>query len=404
MLLFLFPKLLCNPIEPRISLVVFIYMTFMLRLCIFSALFFLSLFGFGQDKNTAYLHLQVYSEGICMPMSASNYYSTSKFHNTKSVLQSGAYYSTVNVYINSKDSGDLNPSSNHELRSSSIAFNPKLEYEMVITRIIGYHQPDPDSMVIKIPKLDSDAQVLFNFVEGSFRLEEMKYFKKIPLSPLPDFKRADREPYKNTLKLESTTYFSNGKTKAKYYIIGENFPLFYAVEYDSLNPSTFAQGFRFKPYDNAPFVAKNQPIWTTANTKYGYWDYYDNEQFVKHEMWAGVLQQVFEWYPSGQLKFCNYLEQSTTEKKQVRYLENGSIQEEFYLAKPYNQPQLKYYAYSPEGILLLISTFKSSNGISKDALIKRELFYPSGKLKMEENWVSTYAIKYYNEDGTERKM
>ena len=47
--------------------------------------------------------------------------------------------------------------------------------------------------------------------------------------------------------------------------------------------------------------------------------------------------------------------------------------------------------------------YNSDDGILKNELNKRTIYYPSGQIKVEENFGTYYTIKYYNEDGTERK-
>jgi hypothetical protein len=104
--------------------------------------------------------MQTYDEGICYPVTKSNFYSTSRYQKSKLVLQSGTYYSTIYAEIISLDSADLDPQSNHKLQSSSLKFNPTLTYELVISRNDGFDKTDPEKMVIKISKLEKDAQLI----------------------------------------------------------------------------------------------------------------------------------------------------------------------------------------------------------------------------------------------------
>jgi antitoxin component YwqK of YwqJK toxin-antitoxin module len=113
-------------------------------------------------------------------------------------------------------------------------------------------------------------------------------------------------------------------------------------------------------------------------------------------------KEKYEWYPSGSLKFTSHYGASYNLSKHTIYLENGAIKEEYLAQTPTQNSVIKSYYYSPEGVLLLINTYNSNNGITKQGLIKRELFYPSKKLKMVEILGTNYSIKYYNEDGTER--
>ena len=154
---------------------------------------------------------------------------------------------------------------------------------------------------------------------------------------------------------------------------------------------------------NQQTLNSQQSIWANPdNTKYGYWEYFENGKRVKHEMWMSVLQEKYEWYPSGKLKFISHYGHYNKEKKHVFYLENGSIMEEFHFQTKTRRSFIKSYEYSSLGKIILINTYNSINGITKQGLQKREVFYPSGKLKMMENFTGGYQIKYYNEDGTER--
>ena len=231
----------------------------------------------------------------------------------------------------------------------------------------------------------------------------MKFYKALNSDESPNFRAEKSLPFKNTLKLDSTAYFPNGKKKANYYLVTANFPLYYVQEFDSINPNSYAQGFRMMSNYLVRGAPMNQSIWDNSeNTKYGYWEYVENGKRIKHEMWASMCQQKFEWYPSGQLKSATHYGQSNKELKHSYYLQNGAIKEEFHVQSATRNSFIKSYAYSAKGIVILITTYHSINGISKQKLQKRELFYPTGKLKMEENYVGTYTITYYNEDGTKR--
>src|SRR5690606_15592077 len=103
-----------------------------------------------------------------------------------------------------------------------------------------------------------------------------------------------------------------------------------------------------------------------------------------HELWASVPQEKFEWYASGELKSESYYGHYSQVMSFVHYLENGLIKEEFSGQSQTSSGLLKSYNYSPHGDLILIDSYKSSNGITKQELYKRELFYPNGKIKMKE--------------------
>src|SRR5690554_4272978 len=267
---------------------------------ILSVLVFRAALGFGQDSRTVALHIQFYDEGVCTPMLISNHYSTSLYQKEKSVLMSGSYFSTIYIGVISSDSADLEPITNHELQSSSLRFNPRLDYEIIVYRYNGFDRSSPDTMLIKFSKLDKDAQLILPFKKGDYVLQKMKYFKELERNATPDFKSVEKKEIKNTLQLDSTAYFPNGKTKANYFVVAANFPLYYVREFDSINPSIYSQGFHLLSNYNGKQVQLNKSVWhNPANTKYGYWEYFENGKRIKHEMWVSVLQQKFEWYSSG---------------------------------------------------------------------------------------------------------
>jgi hypothetical protein len=337
-----------------------------------------------------------------MPMSKSIYYPTSKYQKSKSVLQSSSYYSTIYATVSSLDSADLNPQSNHQLQSSSLQFNPNLEYKLIFLHYKGFDRTSVDSMVIEISKLDSDAQIILPFKKGNFKLSKMKTFQKLKKNDPPIFKINDSPQFKNTLKLDSTAFFNNGKLKTKYFILYPNFPLYFVQEFDSISDN-FSQGFRLMQNYNQPSIGSMQSIWANNDySKYGYWEYFENGSRTKHEMWASILQESYEWYNSTQIKSITHYGQANKETKHLYYLENGSIREEFYIQTKFAASLIKEYLYSEEGALLLVNTYKSSNGIIKEELLKRELYYPSGKVKMIEAYLGTYSIKYFNENGTKK--
>ena len=231
----------------------------------------------------------------------------------------------------------------------------------------------------------------------------MKFFKTIGKNSLPDFQKTKNKELTNGLKLDSTAYYKNGKKKAKYYRFSDNFPLYFVKEFDSLISGTYSQGFRLISNYKINQIGYNPSINSNPDvTKYGYWEYFVDEEKVKHELWASMLQEQFEWYPSGQLKFKAEFASYNKQKCHYKYLENGDIKEEFLSQTTKRISVIRSYNYSSSGKLILINTYSSPNGIMKKELLKRELFYPSGKLKMAENFVGTYTIKYYKEDGAER--
>jgi len=258
-------------------------------------------------------------------------------------------------------------------------------------------------MIISISNLDSDAQLILPFEKGHHTLSKMKYFEKLNSGTPVDFISAQSKGLECSLKLDSTAYYSNGNTKAKFYVITEHFPLYYVQEFDSIMTSSYSQGFHLMSNYKTPQPTYYQSVWASpSNSKYGYWEYIENGSRVKHEIWASMLLEQYEWYSSGQLKSETYYGQTHGEMKHAHYLENGSIAEDYNMASTTVGSFLKAYAYNSKGALILINTYHSLNGISTQGLQKREAFYPSGVLKMEENYVGTYSIKYYNEDGTER--
>lgn len=372
---------------------------------LFGSLLLFSKFVYSQDTNAVRLHLQVYDQGICLPMLLSDYYSSSKFQKTKSVFKVGSYYSTLNVYVDSPDSAHLHPQSNHQIQAGSLNLNPKKEYQLVITRTEGFFRNNLDSMVIKIANLEKDAQLIVPFQKGIFTLHKMKYYKELKENESPNFMNEESLPLKNTLKSVTTTFYSNGNKKAHYYQYYPNFPLYFVQEFDSINPHHYAQGFRFINIISAPNFDQytTNSIWNNPYTnKYGYWEYFEGDKRLRLEFHASILQEKYEWYPSGSLKFTSLYGASYNLSKHTIYLENGAIKEEYLAQTRTENSVIKSYYYSPEGVLLLINTYKSNNGITKQGLIKRELFYPSEKLKMVEILGTQYSIKYYNEDGTER--
>lgn len=359
--------------------------------------------GLSQDTNQVKLHIQLYSQGICIPMMAANSYSTSKYRHTKSVLQSGAYYSNIFAFVNSPDSAHLNPTVNHQLQSSSVSFNPELDYELVIIRYEGFNRVEPDSMVIKISKLKQDAQLIIPFKKGHYALHKMDFYKPLKSNTPPNFKAVEQKDFKIKLKLDSTAYFPNGDPKAKYYQLYKNYPLYYVVEFDPVQFTHYSQGLRLVHAGNQIGLQGYQSVWASSdNTKYGYWEYYEDDKVVKHEMWASFCQGKYEWYPAGQLKSATELGQSNKKRSYTRYLENGKILEDYQINPATRYGEITVYSYSSKGVLLLKTTHHSSNGITKQGIVKRALFYPSGQLKIEENFIGTYTIKYFNEDGSQR--
>ena len=368
-----------------------------------SSLLFSSLL-FSQDTNSVQLHMQLFDQGICLPMLESDYYSTSQYQNTKSVFKVGAYYSTIHVYIDSPDSANLFPKTNHQLQAGSLKFNPKKDYQLVIVRSVGFNRNSPDSMVIKISKLEKDAQLIIPFQKGTFTLHKMKYYKELNAGESANFVNEESLPFKINLKIDTTTYYTNGNKKANYYKFAPNFPLYFVQEFDSLYPNKYAQGFHLMTnYPKPNFSSFSySTIWNNPNiTKYGYWEYFENEKRLGLEMWASFLQQKYEWYPSWKIKYESNFGQTNKLSKHTVYLENGAIKEEFWAQTHTQRSEIKSYVYSPEGTIILIKTYDSNNGITKQGLTKRELFYPSGKRKMVEVLGNNYNIKYYNEDGKE---
>lgn len=354
-----------------------------------------------QDTNAVELHIKFYSKGVCQPMLKSNHYSTSIYQKTKQVFQSGVYYSNLFTYVTSTDIGDLKPKINHELQASSIELNPNLDYEILLIRTYGFDRIKSDSMVIMISKLNNDAQVALNFESGKFNLEKMEFFKKIKPNSHPKFKSKKDLGIKNTLKLDSISYFANGHIKSKYFQTSFKNLLFFVQEFDSLNPGSYSEGYQLFPNGINSSIKKIQPIWTEPeNTKQGYWRYFEDSRLKKHEFWTGTLRETFEWHPNGKVKLATSWTNPTT--KDSYFTEKGQIKREFFLVPKTRKTFLREYAYSSKGDVILISTYKSRNGITKQELSKRELFYPSGRPKTIENFEGLYNIKYYNEDGTER--
>jgi antitoxin component YwqK of YwqJK toxin-antitoxin module len=370
---------------------------------LFSGILLYSAYGRSQDTNTVELHIQLYDEGASIPVREAVSYSASRYQKLKQVFVSETYFSTIYVSVKSKDSAEVYPQINHKLQSFSLQFNPKLDYELIIGRYDGFDKSSPEIMVIEISNLENDAQLMLPFKKGDFVLQKMKYFEAIQAISSPQFQSENRDNIKNNLKLDSTAYFLNGNKKAKYYVVTDQFPLYYVEEFDSINSSFYSQGFRLLTNRNGVKSQTSQPVWTIRdNTKYGYWEYFENGKRVKHELWTAVIKEKYEFYPTGQLKSEFIFGDSNTESKYTYYLENGNLKEEFFTEPKTRKSYIKSYVYSPQGTALIINIYNSSNGRTRQGLHRRELFYPSGKLKMEENFDRTYDIKYYNEDGTRR--
>lgn len=376
-----------------------------IQLTLLSFTFLYSTLCSGIQTDTVKLHIQVFNKGICIPMLKSTYYSTSRFQNSKSVFQAGSYYSTIYAYINSTDTTDLHPLPNHKLQSSSLQLNPKKDYELVLLRYRGFDKSNPDSMLIKIKNLSSDAQVIIPFKKGKFELHKMNFFKKLNTNTLLNFQKIEHKAFKLKLKLNKVTRFSNENVKANYFFVSKGFPLYYVQEFDSTNATNYVQGFLLILDTNQTKAFPNQSlsVWRdNRNTRYGYWEYYENGKRTKHELWASQLQEQFEWYPSGQLKVEMYIDQYGKGIQRKHFLEDGTIKEEAYTNPKTRKYTIKQYTYSQTGNLVMVTAFDSPNGVIKQGLQSRTLFYPSGQLKMEENFIGTYNIKYYNQDGTER--
>ena len=372
---------------------------------IFLLTLLLSIEALGRDTNNIELHLQLYDQGVCFPLRTSQNYSTSKHQKVKYVFQCGSYYSTIHVYVESRDSADLQPQENHQFQSSSLKFNPKLKYKLVIVRTRGFGNTKPDSMVVLVEKLQQAAQVRISFKKGSYKLEKLDSFEKIKTNAAPNFTREAQFRMKKVLKLDSTAYYNNGEKKTEYYIYEKNFPFYYVQEFDSLNPLNIARGFRMLSQYKNPQLARpyQLSVWNNSDySKYDYWEYYEGDRLVKHELWSSRLQQSFEWYPSGRLKSKIEWDNSNKLVKYSRYLESGLIKEKLIPTRGANTAEIEYYIYSSDGELVQINTYHSDGGMEKREMKRRSVFYPSGQLKMEEQFGRHYTIKYYNEDGTNR--
>ncbi|RYM33335.1 hypothetical protein ERX46_10345 [Brumimicrobium glaciale] len=357
--------------------------------------------GFSQSTNTVELNIQFYDQGICYPMEISSKYPSSQHLKTKTILQSSAYYSTLYAEVISKDTADLKPQSNHELQASSMQFNPELTYELIVYKYNGFDRSEPEAMVIKISKLKNDTQLIIPFKKGDFDLQEMEFFKELETNSPPKFKSIEDKEIKNKLKLDSTAYFSNGSIKANYYIVADNFPLYFVKEFDSINRNSYAQGLSLLTNYNLKLEQPYKTIWEdSGNTKYGYWEYFENGKRIKHELWASAMSHQYIWYSSGILKSSMEFGRTNNTAKYTYYLENGLIKEQSIKVDKTRQYIIKSNIYSSNGTLIQINTFKSLDGYTKHDLYKREIFYPSGKIKMEEILEGSYNIKYFNEDGT----
>lgn len=358
--------------------------------------------SFNQSNNSSTLHLQFYHEGICDPIEISTHYSNNIYQNTRTVFQSGGYYSTVFMLVRTKDTSDLNPQTHHQSKSSSIELNPLLDYDLIITNYKGFNRINADSMIVKIEKLKHDAQVVIPFKKGTFALKEMTHFKKIEKNSIPFFETRDKLGIKLKLKLDSTAFYKNGNVKSKVYLITKNFPLFYSQEFDSATSSLTAEGCLLLLQNNSN---TNNAVWKdNLSNKYGYWNYYFNEAFYKHEVWAGYKFGEYEWYQNGQLKSEHSTSQYNKPTTKKYYLKNGLLKEEFVTSTNNRNNFLKEYFYSSKGKITMINTFKSLNGITREELVKRKLFYSTGALKTEENYENNYHIKHYNEDGTTKSF
>ncbi|PWH86863.1 hypothetical protein [Brumimicrobium oceani] len=363
---------------------------------------FFSTHGLSQKADAVELHIQFYDRGVCYPMQTSHKYPGSKYLKTKSIFKSLAYHSRFYIEVISSDTADLKPKFNHELKSSSLRLNPNLDYELIIYRYEGFDITENELMTIKISKLGQDAQLILPFKKGVFNLKEMKYFKELKQDTLPNFKAVNTEnEIKNRLELDSTAFYSNGAVKAEYYTLADNYPLYFVKEFDSIHKDKYAQGLRLLTSYNLNAESIYKSIWSNSdNTKYGYWEYFENDKPVKHELWASIISEKYVWFSSGKLKTKIDFGGYNKSKKYTHYLENGLIREESKKIDQTNQYRVISNLYSSDGTLIQRNTYDTFDGFTKQNLYKREVFYPSGNIKMEEILMGTYNIKNYKEDGT----
>ncbi|RFC53161.1 hypothetical protein [Brumimicrobium aurantiacum] len=361
--------------------------------------------SFGQNDNTSQLHIKLVHDGITYPLIVSNNYPTSKNYKIRTVFSTSTYYSRIYILLKSKDTSDVFPKENHKIQSGRLSLKSDQNYQLKIIKQDGFNLNIQDSMVISIKKLEKDAQLILDFKKGKYQLEKMKTFQTLKKSELPHFNSYNFQEHKIKLKLDSTAYFKNGNVSVKYFLVTKNFPLIYVQEFDSINPSKFAQGFRLiTAYKHPQGPQINLGNWTqNSNNKYGYWEYFQNENKYKHEFWSSVLLESYEWFNPKKLKEVYTFQQRNYNTTIKVYFKNGLLKSEFTrIHQPYSA-ELKEYNYNEEQNLILLNVYHSDDGILKNKLKKRLIYYPTGKLKMEEKFDSQYNIKYYNEDGTERK-
>ncbi len=360
--------------------------------------------------NTVKLYLQVCNQGVIVPLYKSNSYMLYP-NEHQQLFACESYYHTLNISIRTKDSTHLNPTSDHKLQAGLIEINKDQEYELEISRKKGFDNTSGlEYMKVQISKLNTNGQVIIPFKEGAYKLKEMKFFDPLDLGESPDF-FSSRAAFKNEMKLDSTSHYTNGSVKAKYFIQYPNYPLYYVEEFDSISKEMTAAGFRMLIKQVDYWAINKKAVWSNTNlNKYGYWEYFKEGVRTKHELWAGGLMEEFHWYSVGKLKYefhqsTPYPQNKDSEVlKFAHYLSNGNMDHRCFSNNSNRSSFLEFYTYDNKGRILLLERYSCIDGISPEKLIHRSLYYPNGQLKMSEEIKPSYQIKYFNNDGTEKKI
>jgi hypothetical protein len=358
---------------------------------------------FAEDTNSVALHLQIYNEGICLPLVPNQPGNTTPKNYPIQVFESGGYYRNFFVSIKSDTPTAFSPRVNHLLQAGVIQLKPNTNYEILLVRYHGFNNAQPDTMRIKVKELTNNAQVMLGFKQGTFSLNKIKSFKKLTKNTDSSFDRSDENQFENTLKIERTTHYANGNLKVRVYRLAENFPLKYVQEFDSLFPENYAQGYRME-VAQAGINRRLSSIWKTGDvTKYGYWEYFEEGKRIKLELWQTYPQKQFEWHKSGELKKETHFGAINKVDRHKEYTADGKVIIEFERSATAQQDGIMdCYLFTENGMLAMCNSYASSNGVTRKDLVKRVVYYPSGQPKMEERFEGGYTVKNYNEDGTEK--
>jgi hypothetical protein len=371
--------------------------------------FCLLLTGTGHARDAVKLYFQVYNQGVIIPLYPSNSYGL--YPNQKQqIFACGTYYHTLNISVKTKDSTHLNPTSNHKIQAAFIEIQKDEVYELEISRKKGFDNTGGlEYMKIEISKLNTDGQLIIPFKAGTYKLKEMKFFDPLDIGESPDF-FSSRAAFKNEMKVDSTSRYSNGSLKAKYYEQYPNYPLYYVEEYDSITKELIASGFRLMIAQVDYWATTKKAVWSNSDlNKHGYWEYFKDGVRTKHKLWAGGLMEEFHWYSAGKLKYEFHqstpypIKNDSEVLKFAYYYPNGNIYRRCFSEKSSRTSFLEFYTYDKKGRILLLERYTCIDGVSPEKLIHRNLYHSNGRLKMSEEFSPSYQIKYFNPDGTEKK-